>query len=169
MIVLEDADLERATSGACWGGFQNAGQTCGGIERVYVHEKIYSEFLELLVKKTKALRHGSDSSVLRDIGGITTRKQLGTIESHVKEALSGGAEIAAQSTQVGEEKGFSYPATVLVKVDHSMTVMKEETFGPVLCVLPFSSHDEAVFLSKQFTPCSDVFYLVKKTLRKLMN
>ena len=146
-IVLADADLERATSGACWGGFQNAGQTCGGIERVYVDRKIYKEFLDLLVKKTQSLRHGTDQSVLVDMGGLTTRKQLETISAHVEDAKAKGAKVVAQSTLLGKEKGLSYPATVLTHVDHSMRVMKEETFGPVLCVMPFNSVEEALALA----------------------
>ena len=147
VIVLEDADLERASNGVCWGAFQNAGQTCGGVERVYVHEKIYDQFLDLVVRKTKALRHGTSSDHLVDMGGLTSKKQFKTISSHVDEALKNGAKIVAQSSLVGPEEGICFPATVLTGVDHTMKVMREETFGPVLCLMPFSSESEALTLA----------------------
>lgn len=147
MLVLEDANLERATNGACWGGFQNAGQTCGGIERVYVADKIYDDFLSLLIKKTKALRHGSRCNELVDIGGLTTKKQFETISFQVDDAVKKGAKIVAQSRCLDEGNSLSYPATVLTGINHTMTIMREETFGPVLCVMPFKSLDEAKFLA----------------------
>ena len=148
MIVLEDADLERATNGTLWGGFQNAGQTCGGVERVYVHQKIYKPFIKLLAEKTKKLRHGVHPNHDVDIGGITTQKQLQTITEHVDEALQKGARILAQSVPVGDlSQGFFYPATVLVDVDHSMLVMREETFGPVIGIMPFKTEEEALQLA----------------------
>lgn len=147
MIVLEDADLERASSGACWAGFQNAGQTCGGVERVYVHESIYKKFVALLIKKTISLRHGTDHSQVLDMGGMTTEKQFKTVVSHVEEAKRMGARVVAQSTLLGTKEGFSYPATVLTDVTHEMKIMKEETFGPVICVMPFSTEEEAILLA----------------------
>ncbi len=147
MIVLEDADLERATNGATWGAFQNAGQTCAGIERAYVHEQIYDEFIELLTKKTKALRHGSFQDPDIEVGAITNPKQLEIIDAHVKEAVEKGAKIIAQSTGKESLTGNYFPATVLVHVDHSMKVMKEETFGPVLSVMKVRTAREAVNLA----------------------
>ena len=147
MIVLEDANLERASNGACWGAFQNCGQTCAGIERVYVAEKIYDDFLELVIKKTKALRHGCKTKKTVEIGGLTTRKQFDTISGQVEEALQKGAKIVAQSRGLDEENSLTYPATVLIDVDHSMRIMKDETFGPVLCLMSFNSVEEAIFLA----------------------
>ncbi len=146
MIVLEDADLERATNGAAWGGYQNAGQTCAGIERVYVHEKIYEPFIQLLTAKTKALRHGHFSQPDVEIGAVTTAKQLLTIREHVEDAIQRGARILAQSTGVQAE-GSYFPATLMVDVDHSMRIMREETFGPVLCVMKVRDEEEALSLA----------------------
>ena len=147
MIVLEDADLERATNGACWGGFQNAGQTCGGVERIYVHRSVYQKFLNLLMKKTISLRHGTDHKNVLDMGGMTTKKQFQTVLAHVEEAKRQGARVLAQSALKGDSSGISYPATVLTEVTHDMRVMREETFGPVICVMPFSSTEEAISLA----------------------
>lgn len=147
MIVLEDADLERATNGAAWGAYQNAGQTCAGIERAYVHEKLYDRFVKLLAKKTNALRHGDYTDLNVDIGSITTPAQLAVIQNQVDEAVKQGAKILAQSRPNGVLKGNFFPATLMADVNHSMTIMKEETFGPVLCVMKFSKIDEAIALA----------------------
>ncbi len=78
MIVLDDADLERAANGAIWAGMQNAGQSCGGVERIYVDEKVHSDFLNILKEKISRLRVGPDTDWNVDIGAITTEKQLQT-------------------------------------------------------------------------------------------
>ncbi len=144
MLVLEDADLEQATNGAAWGGYQNAGQTCAGIERIYVHEKVYEPFIELLAKKTKALTHGHYSDINTEIGALSTEQQLKTVQNHVEEAVKSGARILAQSLPKNVDKGRYFPATLLTEVDHSMTIMKEETFGPVLCVMKVRDDEEAI-------------------------
>ena len=152
MIVMADADLERSVNCALWAGFQNAGQSCGGVERVYVHESIFDTFLEKLNAKTKALRHGVDTDFNVDIGSITTKGQLDTITSQVKDAVACGAKIVAQSQPVGDvSKGFFYPATVLIGVDHSMRIMKEENFGPVLPVMSFATTEQAIALANDCT------------------
>jgi succinate-semialdehyde dehydrogenase/glutarate-semialdehyde dehydrogenase len=148
MVVLPDADLERAANGAAWGGFQNAGQSCGGVERVYVHQAVYPQFVDLLASKTRALRHGvADDRCGVDIGSMTTAKQRQTVERQVAEALKGGAKIVAESRRVGQVKGEFHPALVMTGVNHEMSLMREETFGPVVPVMPFDTEDEAVALA----------------------
>lgn len=149
MIVLDDADLERATNGAAWAGFQNAGQSCGGVERVYVHEAIYDQFVEMLAAKTRSLRHGQDTSHQVDIGALTTRGQLNTVEQHVEEALQKGAKIVAQSRPVGPQNGFFHPATLMVDTTDEMLLIRDETFGPVIPVMKFSHIDEAIEKANQ--------------------
>ncbi len=149
MIVLEDADLERAANGAIWAGFQNAGQSCGGVERIYVHEAVYQPFLMRLIEKTKALRHGYRDDHDVDIGSVTTAGQLHTIEAHVHEALEKGAQIAARSTPCGEQDGYFFPATVMVNTTPNMRLIQEETFGPVLPVMHFHHIDEAIEMANQ--------------------
>lgn len=144
MIVFEDADLERAANGAAWAGFQNAGQSCGGVERVYVHESVYEEFLALMIEKTRALRHGSGESFDVDIGSMTTKGQLNTVLRHVEDALQKGARIVAQSRPVGSQKGFFHPATLMVDTTEDMLLIRDETFGPVIPVMKFSSETEAI-------------------------
>jgi succinate-semialdehyde dehydrogenase/glutarate-semialdehyde dehydrogenase len=147
MIVLDDADLERAANGAIWAGMQNAGQSCGGVERIYVDEKVHSDFLNILKEKISRLRVGPDTDWNVDIGAITTEKQLQTIRQHVEEALKKGATIFARSDLPKNLNGLFYPPTVLVDVNHDMTVMKDETFGPVLGVMPFKTVEEAIELA----------------------
>jgi acyl-CoA reductase-like NAD-dependent aldehyde dehydrogenase len=148
MIVLADADLERAANGAAWAGYQNAGQSCGGVERIYVHESIYQPFVDLLAAKTRALRHGPDHGFDVDMGAMTTEEQLATVRRHVDEAVRAGAQIVAQSKPTDENaKGYFYPATLMTGVDHSMELMREETFGPVLPVMKFSTIEEAIRLA----------------------
>ncbi len=151
MIVLEDADIERAANGAAWAGYQNAGQSCAGVERIYVHESVYDEFVSVMASKTRALRHGADIDFNVDIGSMTTAKQKSTVEAHLEAAVRDGARIVAQSRQVGEHDGLFHPATLVTDVHHEMQLMREETFGPVLPVMKFSTVDEAVALANDST------------------
>ena len=145
MLVCPDADLERAAAGAAWGGMINTGQTCGGVERVYVHHSVASEFLQLLGAKVKALRVGYDTDCNVDLGAMTTTRQVDLVKAHIADALAHGAKIFAQSACA---KGANFlPATVLTQVDHSMRVMREETFGPVVAVMPVGNMDQAVHLA----------------------
>lgn len=148
MVVLDDADLERATNGAAWAGLQNAGQSCGGVERIYVHESIYQPFVDLLATKVKALRHGAASAGCAvDIGAMTTAKQRLTVERQVANAIADGAIVVAESRRVGEHHGEFHPALLMTDVTHDMSLMRDETFGPVLPVMSFRTEDEAVALA----------------------
>lgn len=152
MVVCEDADLQRAADGAVWAGFQNAGQSCGGVERIYVHSSVYDQFLELLKTKTESLRVGYDTDFNVDIGVMTTERQMRTVQSHIDDALAKGAVIHARATLATEEKWHNVIAPlVLTGVNHEMLVMKEETFGPVLGVMKVDNMDEAVELANDST------------------
>lgn len=146
MIVLEDADLERAANGALWAGFQNCGQSCGGVERIYVHESVYEPFLALLAAKTRALRHGPDRGDFTvDLGSMTTAGQLRTVQAHLEDALSRGGRIVAQSRgPAAGEGGFFHPATLLAEVPDDAQTMREETFGPLVPVSKFRTEEEAI-------------------------
>ena len=110
MVVCEDADLERAAKGAVWAGCQNAGQSCGGVERIYVHSNVYHEFLNLLRKEILALRIGYDRDYNVDIGAMTTSRQMDTVRSHIKDALKKGARIFAESQPPQGTVGSFCPA-----------------------------------------------------------
>lgn len=148
MIVMPDADLERAANGAAWAGYQNAGQSCGGVERVYVHQSVYQAFVDLFAAKTRALRHGADHGEFAvDIGAMTTAKQRQFVQRQLDEAVAAGARIVAQSQRVGSDQGEFVPATLVTGATHAMSLMRDETFGPVVPVLPFATEDEAVQLA----------------------
>jgi succinate-semialdehyde dehydrogenase/glutarate-semialdehyde dehydrogenase len=148
MIVCDDADLERAAGCAVWAGMSNAGQSCAGVERIYVDLKVHERFLAVLAAKVQALRVGPDlGGHAIDVGALCTARQADLVRAHLAEALAAGAKVHAQATlDPGLGPQFVAP-TVLTEVDHSMRVMREETFGPVLGVMPVADDDEAVRLA----------------------
>ena len=147
MIVLEDADIQVASSAAVWGAFMNAGQTCLSIERCYVHEKIYEPFLKACVEKTAKLRVGNGADISTDIGPLIHQPQLKIVREHVDDAIAAGARLLAGGKTLPELGPNFYAPTVLADVTHHMRIMREETFGPVLPVRSFGSDDEAVALA----------------------
>lgn len=147
MLVCPDADLDRAAAGAVWAGLQNCGQSCGGVERIYVHRSIYGPFLDRLANRVKKLRVGYDIDYHMDLGAMTTVKQLEETRRQVAAAVDAGASIHARSPAPEGGKGNFLPAMVLTGVDHTMDIMRLETFGPVLCVMPVKDMDEALRLA----------------------
>jgi acyl-CoA reductase-like NAD-dependent aldehyde dehydrogenase len=145
MIVCDDADLERAASGAVWGAFMNSGQTCMAVERVYVHEAVYDRFVDLVVDRTKAVRQGTGPG--HDIGSMSFSPQVDVVERHVADAQAKGATMLTGGRRVPDRPGLWYEPTVLVDVDHSMDVMRDETFGPVLPIMRVHDDAEAVRLA----------------------
>ena len=147
MLVCADADLERAACGAVWAGLQNSGQSCGGVERIYVHRSVYPTFVDLLAAKVHVMRVGYDRDYCVDMGSMTTAKQKAAVEKQVEQAIAAGARMAAQSGLPDEPHGLFLPAMLLTHVDHTMAIMREETFGPVLCVVPVDHMEEALALA----------------------
>jgi acyl-CoA reductase-like NAD-dependent aldehyde dehydrogenase len=147
MLVCEDADPERAAAGAVWAGMQNAGQSCGGVERIYVHERVYDAFLAALKERVEVLRVGPGRSPDSDMGPMTTQRQMETVKAHLADALAKGATLYAQSKAPEGGKGTFLPAMVLTDVTHDMVTMKEETFGPIVGVMKVKDMDEAVRLA----------------------
>jgi len=148
MIVLSDADLDRAANFATYYAMQNAGQTCISIERVYVEEPAYDEFVAKVSDKVRALRVGAPAgpgSV--EVGAITFPPQMETIEAHVADAIDKGARVLTGGHAVSEGAGRFYEPTVLVDVDHTMKCMTEETFGPTLPIMKVADAEEAVRLA----------------------
>ncbi|HLM54847.1 MAG TPA: aldehyde dehydrogenase family protein [Pyrinomonadaceae bacterium] len=149
MIVFEDADLEAASSAALWGAFANSGQACASVERCYVHESVAEEFTSRVVSKVRGLRQSAPCEG-GDIGAMSSERQLRTVEEHVGDAVSRGAKVLAGGGRpafAGDGRGFFHEPTVLAGVDHTMTVMREETFGPVLPIMTFKTEEEAVRLA----------------------
>jgi acyl-CoA reductase-like NAD-dependent aldehyde dehydrogenase len=147
MLVLADADVERAANFATYYSMQNAGQTCISIERVYVEEPVYEEFVAKVADKVRELRVGKPAgpgSV--EVGAITFPPQLDTIKDHVADAVQKGARVLVGGNEAPGAGRFFEP-TVLVDVDHTMKCMTEETFGPTLPIMKVHDADEAVRLA----------------------
>ena len=147
MIVLRSADLERAVNAAAWGSFANAGQVCISVERLYVEEPIYDEFVARLTDEVRKLNQGiDDGSYGKDVGAMTFPPQTEIVESHVAEARERGAKVLTGGERIDGD-GDWYPPTVLTDVDHSMRVMREESFGPIVGVMKVGDAEEAIRLA----------------------
>ncbi|MGA9101187.1 aldehyde dehydrogenase family protein [Aeromicrobium sp.] len=143
MIVDEDADLAAAAEATLWSGIANAGQTCIGTERVYVHEKVFDAFMRELTTQAGEVRAGADGDA--KIGPITMPSQLDVIKSHLDDAVAKGATVVLGGPDAVGER-FVQP-TILTHVPEDSTEMTEETFGPTLAVNPVTSMDEAIELA----------------------
>ena len=146
MIVFDDVNIERAVNGCIWGGMTNSGQTCTAVERVLVHERIYDKFAAELKNKVEKLStpsrgNGDDAGTL-DMGSMTTPFQVDIVQEQVQDAVGKGATVLTGGRRVGN--GCEFEPTVLLDVDDSMKVVREETFGPVVTVQKFKDEDEAV-------------------------
>jgi succinate-semialdehyde dehydrogenase/glutarate-semialdehyde dehydrogenase len=147
MVVLDDANLENAARAAVWGGFANAGQACASIERCYVHESIAREFTTLVVDETRKLKVGPPEGESVDVGSMTNERQLRIVENHIQDAVEQGARVETGGSRVENADGWFHEPTVVTNVDHSMDLMRDETFGPVLPIMTFKTDDEAVRLA----------------------
>jgi acyl-CoA reductase-like NAD-dependent aldehyde dehydrogenase len=145
MVVLADADLERAANGAVWGGFFNAGQICVSVERVYVEAPVHDEFVALVTEKVAKLRVGMepDASIAFDYGAMATDDQVDIVDRHVADATAKGARVLTGGAR-RPGPGRFYEPTVLVDVDHDMECMREETFGPTLPIMRVADEAEAI-------------------------
>jgi acyl-CoA reductase-like NAD-dependent aldehyde dehydrogenase len=147
MIVLRDADVERAANMAVQWAMSNSGQICISVERVYVEEPVYDEFVDKVVGKVQALRQGAPGAPGSvDVGAMTFPSQIDVVDSHVKDAVEKGARVLTGGKR-GDGPGLFYEPTVLVDVDHSMACMTEETFGPTLPIMKVRDEDEAIRLA----------------------
>lgn len=144
MLVLEDADLDRAVEGAVRGCFCGAGQVCISIERIYVHQSVYQDFLRRFVARASVLRLGPGFDYSIDMGSLTTERQLRVVESHVADARAKGATVAAGGSSRPDLGPLFYEPTILTGVTPAMRVYAEETFGPVVSVYPFATEEEAI-------------------------
>src|SRR3989441_4873225 len=142
-IVLDDADIEAASTGAVAGRFINNGQSCIATKRIFVVRKVLDEFLEKFVKKTKSLRVGDPFSPDTDIGPMAREDALKTLDGQVKDALRQGARLELGGERL-RRKGSFYAPTVLTDITPEMRMMKEETFGPAAPVMAVKDENEAI-------------------------
>ncbi len=147
MVVLADADIERAANHAVYYSMLSAGQTCISVERVYVEAPVYDEFVAKVTEKARGLRQGipaGPGSV--DVGAMTFAPQVDVVERHVQDARAKGARVIVGGHR-GGAKGLWYEPTVLVDVTHEMDCMREETFGPTLPIMKVADSEEAIRLA----------------------
>ncbi len=145
MVVLEDADLRQAARAAVWGAMVNAGQTCVAVERLYVVDAVYDDFLAELEKAFEAVTAGGGDA--GDIGPLIHPPQIDIVESHVQDAVAKGARVLRGGRRADRDGGIYYEPTLLIDVDHSMQLMREETFGPVLPVMRVADADAALAMA----------------------
>jgi acyl-CoA reductase-like NAD-dependent aldehyde dehydrogenase len=151
MVVLRDANLERAANAAVWGALQNAGQTCISVERVYVEAHAYGPFVARVVDKVKRLRQGAPGEAGQvDLGTVTSLEQVEVIEEQLRDAVEKGARIETGGSLRADAGRFFEP-TMLTNVDHSMKIMRDETFGPILPIMRVQDEEEAIRLANDST------------------
>lgn len=146
MIVCADAALERAVQGAIVGSCMNTGHYCCGTERIYVEAPIYDDFVKACVDGTKNLRQGSDLGFDEDVGAVFWEGQMRIIEEHVADAVAKGAKVLCGGERLAGD-GMYFPPTVMTEVNHDMRIMREETFGPILCIQKVDSLEQALELA----------------------
>jgi acyl-CoA reductase-like NAD-dependent aldehyde dehydrogenase len=147
MIVLEDADLEKAARGAVWAAFMNCGQSCGSVERVYVARPVAEAFTARVVELAKEVKVGDPLAEGIGMGPMATAGQLKVVEEHIADARVKGAAVPVGGGRVAGLAGHFIEPTVLTGVDHSMLCMTEETFGPTLPIMAFDGDERAVALA----------------------
>jgi acyl-CoA reductase-like NAD-dependent aldehyde dehydrogenase len=144
MLVLDDANVDVASSAAVWGAFVNAGQACLSVERCYAHRSLYEAFAQACAEKAKRLHVGNGMDANTDLGPMIHQRQVRIVESHIEDAKARGARVLAGGTRLLELGTNFFAPTVLAGVTHDMRIMREETFGPVLPIMAFADDNEAV-------------------------
>ena len=145
IYVCDDVDIAKAAAGIADGAFYNTGQSCCSVERIYVNERIFKPFVDAFVAEVKGYKRGDPADDKTYIGPLTRAPQLKVLEAQVKDATRKGAKVLTGGSRV-KSKGNWFEPTVLVNVSHSMDVMRDETFGPVIGLMPVKNDAEAVKL-----------------------
>jgi acyl-CoA reductase-like NAD-dependent aldehyde dehydrogenase/alcohol dehydrogenase class IV len=149
-IILDDADMELAVEGACFGTFFHQGQICESGTRVLVPSKIYDQFVEKMKKRAEALRIGYQLDPTSHMGPLVSKQQLATVERYVKIGKDEGAKLVTGGKRVevaGIKGGYYYAPTIFANVNNKMRIAQEEIFGPVVCVIKYDSDEEAVAIA----------------------
>ena len=146
-IVMDDADLPRAAKALTWAAFTNAGQVCASVERIFVHQAVQAPFVERLVEEVRWLRQGADRAFDVDVGCMVNRMQWEVVKRQLDEARARGAKVLVGGegrAGAGEKGGWYWPPTVVTATTPDMAVQRDETFGPVVTVVPVAGEEEAV-------------------------
>ena len=149
-LIFDDTNLDNAVSGALFASFVAGGQTCVQGARAIVQRPVYDEFVEKLVGRARTIILGDPQDPATQMGPLVSEKQLERVEEYVRIGVKEGATLAAGGHRITDppyDKGYFYPPTVFVDVENGMRVAQEEIFGPVVCVMPFDTEEEAVVLA----------------------
>ena len=168
-VIAADANVERAARATVWGAFFSTGQVCVSVERVYVHKAVADRFIRACIRETEKLRCGDPMDPDTEVGPLSSRAQMEKALSHIRDAVAKGAKIIFGGKRIGE-RGYFVQPTILTDVDHSMLVMTEETFGPIMPIMVVDSIDEAIRLANDsiFGISAYGWTQSKKTARRLM-
>jgi succinate-semialdehyde dehydrogenase/glutarate-semialdehyde dehydrogenase len=148
LIACSDAEVERTARAITFGGFSNSGQICIAVERVYAHRDVHDAILDRTIQLTRELKQGDPSKGVVDVGAIIFAPQMDIADKHIADAVAKGAAVKTGGKRLSGPGQF-YPPTVLAGCDHSMTVMREEIFGPIVPFMKVSSEEEAVRLANE--------------------
>jgi acyl-CoA reductase-like NAD-dependent aldehyde dehydrogenase len=171
LYVMDDVeDIAQVAAAATEGVFYNNGQSCCAVERIYVHEKKYDEFLKEFLKEVKKMKVGDPEKEGIDVGPLSRKEQLSFLSSQVKDAVDKGAKILAGGKEMNG-KGYYFEPTVLAGVNHTMKVMKEETFGPVIGIQKVKNDEEAFQLMQdsEFGLTAAVYSKSRERAEKILN
>ncbi|MEN8336427.1 NAD-dependent succinate-semialdehyde dehydrogenase [Acinetobacter baumannii] len=146
-IVFDDANLQEAVEGALIAKFRNAGQTCVCVNRFYVQEDVYEEFIKLLTQKVAALKIGNGLENEVTIGPLITENAIKKVQSHVDDALFKKGRLLLGGKQDKQLNGYFYPPTIIVDANQEMLVANDETFGPLAAIFKFKTEQEAIELA----------------------
>jgi acyl-CoA reductase-like NAD-dependent aldehyde dehydrogenase len=143
-IVFADAELYKTVPGVIWGALTNTGQSCTSVERIYVEKPIFEQFVTLTEEELKGLTLGTGEA--DDIGPMTPEFQVKIVESHIEDAIDKGATVVMGGKRIETGKRY-YPPTLLTNVNTDMKIIKDETFGPIVAIMPFETEEEVIKLA----------------------
>jgi len=148
LYVADDIqDIKAVAAATADGAFYNNGQSCCSVERIYVHEKVYDQYIDEFAKEVQSWKIGSPTDDGIYIGPLSRKEQLTVLENQVNDATSKGAKILTGGKKINS-KGHFFEPTVLLNADHSMSIMRDESFGPVIGIMKVNNDDEAIELMK---------------------
>ncbi len=171
LYIADDVtDIKNIAAGTADGAFYNNGQSCCAVERIYVHENVYDQYVDEFIKEVKGFKLGSPTEEGTYIGPLTRKAQLDFIETQVKDAVTKGAKIVAGGKRIAK-KGYFFEPTVLINVNHEMSVMREESFGPVIGIMKVKDDAEAIKLMQdtEYGLTAAVYSASKERAEKILS
>lgn len=169
-IADDISDIKSVAAGTADGAFYNNGQSCCAVERIYVHEKIYDQYVDEFAKEVKSWKVGEPKEDGVYIGPLTRKDQLAVVDRQVGEAVQGGAKVLTGGKRI-ERKGYYFEPTVLVNVNHKMSVMREESFGPIIGIMKVKNDQEAIALMNdtEYGLTSSVYSSSEERAKKILS